>query len=179
MMASLPVAEGRCDTDAVSDFRIRAALRTDERDLVRLDRRTWAPDNSVAPMPEQDGAFFDAYHKPEHFLVAEQDGWLVGFVRVVQPVPLETGAHVRQIQGLAVDPDVRRKGLGRLLMEAACDEARRQGARRITLRVLSTNAAARRLYASMGFQVEGRLPAEFFIEGEYVDDILMGRSLDS
>jgi ribosomal protein S18 acetylase RimI-like enzyme len=161
----------------VSDIRIRAAERTDERELMRLDRRTWAPDNSIAPIPDENGAFFDAYHRPPDFLVAERDGRLIGFVRLVQPVPLEAGAHVRQIQGLAVDPDDRGRGLGRMLLEAACDEARRQGARRITLRVLSSNAVARRLYASAGFRVEGLLQDEFLIEGEYVDDVLMGRSL--
>jgi ribosomal protein S18 acetylase RimI-like enzyme len=161
----------------VSEFKIRTAARGDERALFELDRRTWAPDNSVVPKPDEGSAFFDAYHRPEHFLVAERDGRLVGFVRVVQPVPLETGAHVRQIQGLAVDPDERRRGLGRMLLEAACAAARSQGARRITLRVLSTNDIARKLYSSAGFAVEGVLPDEFFIEGEYVDDILMGRSL--
>jgi ribosomal protein S18 acetylase RimI-like enzyme len=161
----------------VSDFSIRAAVRGDERALALLDRITWAPDNSVTPAPKEGAAFFDAYHRPEQFLVAEQEGRLVGFVRIVQPVPLESGAHVRQIQGLAVDPVVRGRGLGRTLLEAACDEARQQGALRITLRVLSTNVIARRLYTSAGFRVEGVLPQEFFLAGEYVDDVLMGRSL--
>jgi ribosomal protein S18 acetylase RimI-like enzyme len=161
----------------VSEFRIRTAVRDDERALLGLDRRTWGPDNAVTPMPDEDAAFFDAQHRPEQFLVAEYEGRLVGFVRVVQPVPLDSAAHVRQIQGLAVDPDIRGRGLGRTLLEAACDVARRQGARRMTLRVLSTNTIARKLYASAGFAVEGMLPEEFFIEGEYVDDVLMGRSL--
>jgi ribosomal protein S18 acetylase RimI-like enzyme len=166
-----------CETDLVSDFRIRTAARADERALVELDRRTWALGNSITPKPEEGSAFFDACHRPEQFLVAVRGRRLIGFVRVVQPVSLETGAHVRQIQGLAVDPDERRRGLGRRLLEAACDAARSQGARRITLRVLSTNAIARELYSSAGFAVEGLLPEEFCIEGEYVDDILMGRSL--
>ena len=154
------------------------AERRDERALLALDRRTWAPDNSIAPLPEEGSAFFDHYHRPEQFLVAEHDdGRLAGFVRIVQPVPLDTGAHVRQIQGLAVDPLDRGNGLGRALLETACEEARRQGAIRITLRVLSTNKVARNLYAKAGFQIEGVLPDEFFIEGQYVDDILMGRKL--
>ncbi|NED74569.1 GNAT family N-acetyltransferase, partial [Streptomyces sp. SID9944] len=54
-------------------------------------------------------------------------------------------------------------------------EARRQGARRITLRVLGHNTPARRLYESEGYAVEGVLPGEFLLEGAYVDDVLMGR----
>jgi ribosomal protein S18 acetylase RimI-like enzyme len=162
----------------VSDFRIRPAVRADEVALIELDRRTWAPDNAITPIPEEGSAFFDHWHLPEQFLVAERDGRLVGFVRVVQPVPVQSGAHVRQIQGLAVDPTERRRGLGRTLLYAALDEARRQGAQRITLRVLSVNTPARRLYESQGFVVEGVLPREFLIDGVYVDDVLMGRPLD-
>jgi ribosomal protein S18 acetylase RimI-like enzyme len=162
----------------VSDFRIRTAVRADEVALIELDRRTWAPDNAITPIPEEGSAFFDHWHLPEQFLVAERDGRLVGFVRVVQPVPVQSGAHVRQIQGLAVDPTERRRGLGRTLLYAALDEARRQGAQRITLRVLSVNTPARRLYESQGFVVEGVLPREFLIDGVYVDDVLMGRPLD-
>jgi ribosomal protein S18 acetylase RimI-like enzyme len=162
----------------VSDFRIRSAVRADETALIELDRRTWAMDNAITPMPEEGSAFFDHWHLPEQFLVAECDGRLVGFVRVVQPVPVPSGAHVRQIQGLAVDPTERRRGLGRTLLDAALNEARRQGAHRITLRVLSVNTPARRLYESLGFVVEGVLPKEFLIDGVYVDDVLMGRPLD-
>ncbi|MBI0383539.1 GNAT family N-acetyltransferase, partial [Streptomyces albiflaviniger] len=87
-------------------------------------------------------------------------------------------AHVRQIQGLAVDERVRGQGVARALLGAAYQEARRQGATRMTLRVLGHNTPARRLYASEGFAVEGMLPGEFLLEGEYVDDVMMGRPLD-
>jgi ribosomal protein S18 acetylase RimI-like enzyme len=161
----------------VSDIRIRAAVRSDEAAMTALDQRTWAPDNAITPPPRDGFPFFDHLHRPEEFLVAERDGLLLGFVRVVQPVPVDSNSHVRQIQGLAVDPLERRLGIGRSLLESACDEARRQGARRITLRTLSSNLPAIRLYESAGFRVEGVLPEEFLIEGAYVDDVLMGRPL--
>ncbi|NUR65391.1 MAG: GNAT family N-acetyltransferase, partial [Streptomyces sp.] len=53
----------------------------------------------------------------------------------------------------------------------------RRGARRLTLRVLGHNTPARRLYESEGFVVEGVLPEEFLLDGEYVDDVFMGRGL--
>ncbi|CAL9437127.1 hypothetical protein SUDANB15_02152 [Streptomyces sp. enrichment culture] len=62
-------------------------------------------------------------------------------------------------------------------MRAAVAEARRRGARRITLRVLGHNTAARALYASEGFVVEGVRPEEFHLDGAYVDDVLTGPSL--
>jgi ribosomal protein S18 acetylase RimI-like enzyme len=166
-------------TPAASRVRIRGAALEDERALSDLDRTTWATDNAISPCPREGAAFFDLTHPPEQFLVAERAGRVVGFIRVVQPVPLPSGDHVRQIQGFAVDPAERGQGLGRLLLDAACAEARRQGARRITLRVLSVNARARRLYEAAGFAVEGVLPEEFFLDGRYVDDVLMGRSLST
>jgi RimJ/RimL family protein N-acetyltransferase len=162
---------------APGDMRIRRAVFEDDRALAALDQSTWGPDNAVSPPPHPDAAFFDLASPPEQFLIAERSGRLVGFIRLVQPVTLPSGDHVRQIQGFAVDPAEQGRGLGRMLLEAACQEARRQGALRITLRVLSVNARARRLYEAAGFAVEGVLPDEFFIEGRYVDDVLMGRSV--
>ncbi|MGX1121068.1 hypothetical protein RKD37_006431 [Streptomyces ambofaciens] len=60
---------------------------------------------------------------------------------------------------------------------AAVEEARQGGFRRITLRVLGHNTAARKLYESEGFVVEGVQPEEFHLDGQYVDDVLMGQML--
>jgi ribosomal protein S18 acetylase RimI-like enzyme len=159
------------------DLEIRQAVSEDGPALAELDRRTWAPDNSVMPRPGPDSVLLDDTHPPEDFMVAVRGSCVVGYVRLVQPVLLPSNAHVRQIQGLAVDFSERGRGVGRALVEAACERARHEGARRITLRVLSTNASARRLYERAGFTVEGVLPGEFHIEGRYVDDVLMGRPL--
>ena len=47
-------------------------------------------------------------------------------------------------------------GAGRALVEAAVADARRRGARKLTLRVFAANAGARRLYEAAGFEVEVR-----------------------
>ncbi|RAY16012.1 GNAT family N-acetyltransferase [Actinomadura craniellae] len=129
------------------------------------------------PRPRPGARFFGPNHSPDQFLVATRRK-VIGYVRLVQPTPYPSGAHVRQIQGLAVDPAEQGRGVGRALLEAACAEAARQGAWRVTLRVLSGNTSARRLYESAGFVVEGVLSAEFHIEGSYVDDVLMARRVD-
>jgi ribosomal protein S18 acetylase RimI-like enzyme len=162
----------------LSQFTIRPAKAADEGPLGELDRRAWSPVHAVTPEPEPPyPPFFDS-GPPDAFLVAEmpEDG-VVGYVRVVAPTPLASNAHVRQIQGLAVAEAARGRGVGLALVEAACSRAREQGARRITLRVLGPNVPARGLYTAAGFEVEGVLPEEFHIEGAYVDDVLMGRSL--
>ncbi|MCM2576372.1 GNAT family N-acetyltransferase [Streptomyces meridianus] len=162
-----------------SSLTIRPAVHADGAALAVLDRRTWSSLHAVTPEPTGSGDdFFDGLHLPEHVLVAESaDEGPVGYIRIVPASSLPSNAHVRQIQGLAVDVAARGQGVGRALVEAACEESRRQGAVRITLRVLGHNAPAQRLYAACGFAVEGVLPGEFLLDGEYVDDVLMGRAL--
>ncbi|MFF6972443.1 MULTISPECIES: GNAT family N-acetyltransferase [Streptomyces] len=169
-------------------FRVRSARAEDGAALGALDRDTWSTLHAVAPEPVPPyDPFFDSSHRPEHYLVAEEaegaegargPGGLLGYIRLVPPTPLLCNRHVRQIQGLAVAEAARGRGVARALLRAAYDEARRQGAVRMTLRVLGHNAPARALYESEGFTVEGVLPGEFHLGGEYVDDVLMGRRLD-
>ncbi|MFI5781628.1 GNAT family N-acetyltransferase [Nocardia sp. NPDC051570] len=161
----------------MSDVTIRNAVPADEPALADLNRRVWSPISDVIPRPAPEATFFADPADAEFYLVAELDARVVGYLRLVQPIPLPSGAHVRQIQGLAVDETVRRRGIARALLDEACAEARRQGGTRLTLRVLSTNATARRLYEREGFVVEGVLRNEFRIAGRYVDDIVMARSL--
>ncbi|MFF5531183.1 GNAT family N-acetyltransferase [Streptomyces cinerochromogenes] len=157
---------------------IRIARAADEDELAVLDRATWSTLHAVAPRPEPPyRPFFDERHRPEDFLVAESGGRVLGYIRLTHPTPLPSNAHVLAIQGFAVADEARGRGVGRALVRAAVAEARRRGARRLTLRVLGHNTPARSLYASEGFAVEGVLPGEFLIDGRYVDDVCMGRGL--
>ncbi|MFI1719967.1 GNAT family N-acetyltransferase [Streptomyces sp. NPDC020489] len=157
---------------------IRHATFDDEDALGRLDRATWSTLHAVAPRPQPPyEPFYGERFGPRDHLVAELDGVLVGYLRLAFPTPLASNAHVRQIQGLVVAAEARGAGVGRGLLRAAQEEARRLGARRLTLRVLAHNTPARKLYESEGFVVEGVLPEEFLLDGVYVDDVLMGRDL--
>jgi hypothetical protein len=52
---------------------------------------------------------------------------------------------------MGVVPDLRRRGIGELLMRDVLDAARGLGLRRVTLEVLEQNEGARRLYDRIGF----------------------------
>lgn len=67
-------------------------------------------------------------------------------------------ADESEILTLAVDPAVRRGGLGRRLVERARSEAGARGAGAMFLEVAETNEAARALYAAFGFVEIGRRP---------------------
>jgi ribosomal protein S18 acetylase RimI-like enzyme len=156
---------------------IRPVRPADGSVLLDLDRRCWSPAHDVTEGPALANGTFLGEH-PEDIVVAELAGQVVGYVKVAPPTTLPSNAHVQQVQGLLVEPGVRGSGIGRALLDAAIGLARQRGARRIWLRVLSTNPAAQRLYASAGFTVEGVLRGEFCRDGVDVDDVLMGRRLD-
>lgn len=57
-------------------------------------------------------------------------------------------AHLRM---LGVDPDARRRGIGRRLVEACIGEAARRGKTMLTLHTTRRMKAAQRMYESLGF----------------------------
>ena len=65
---------------------------------------------------------------------------------------LQVVADEMHVHNLAVRPERRGAGLGRLLMELGLDWGRRRGARRAFLEVRPSNAPALSLYASLGFR---------------------------
>lgn len=168
---------------------VRRARLSDDAALLRIDALTWTSAVSPAAARTDRTSFFDDRTTPSDVLVAEADagvvggvigcviGYVIGYVQVQQAIPLPSHVHVLEISGLAVDPERRRSGAGRALVEAAVEEARRRGARKLSLRVLAGNTAARRLYDACGFEAEGVLREEFLLDGRYVDDVLMARHL--
>jgi ribosomal protein S18 acetylase RimI-like enzyme len=158
---------------------IRKATHADEAALAALDRTTWSARTTPSPMPDADRPFFGERAVPEEVLVADDGGEVVGYAHLAHPTRLESNRHVLQLRGLSVDPRRQREGIGRMLLEAAIDDAAERGASRVTLRVLSTNAPALAAYAACAFEVEGVQRGEFRLDGEDVDDVLMARSIGS
>ena len=166
---------------------IRQARPEDEAALREIDAATWSADVSPAPPPPAGKAFFDGRIQPADVLVAEiasaeiasaeVASAVVGYAALGSATALASNAHVMVVRSVAVDPARQRRGAGRRLMEASVAEARARGARKLVLRVLGVNVRARQLYESCGFQVEGILREEFFLDGRYVDDVLMARTL--
>ena len=156
---------------------VRPATAADEAPLAALDLATWSWLSSPLPQPGEDWTFFHEQRPVDEVLVAVVDGEIAGYVRVAPATPLAATSHVRQIRGITVEPALRGRGIGRALVDAAIAEARRRGARRLTLRVFAPNEPARRLYESAGFVVEGVQREEFFLNDQYVDDILMALRL--
>lgn len=85
-----------------------------------------------------------------------------------------------ELLAIAVDPKVRRRGLGGTLLAAAETAARGAGAHRIILEVAEGNAAAAALYAAAGYARIGRRRAYYRrADGRREDALLMARHLAS
>lgn len=160
---------------------VRVARPKDEAGLARLDAAAWTPASGFPSVLERVNdpffTFFTDDSPPGAHLVAELDGRLAGYIRVKPVTPLRENAHVLGIVGLAVAPGSRRRGVASALLAAAEQHARARGARKLSLRVLSSNETAMRLYERHGFQREGTLRDEFFIGGLFVDDVVMAKRL--
>jgi RimJ/RimL family protein N-acetyltransferase len=85
--------------------------------------------------------------------------------------------HVAEL-GLMVAAGARRRGIGSALMEEAMRWARGSGIVKLELTVFPHNAPAIALYRKLGFREEGLLRRRYFIDGRYIDAMLMGLDLD-
>jgi len=74
---------------------------------------------------------------------------------------IRTIAGEAELLTIAVDPTLRRRGLGRTLLDAALVRARARGAAAIFLEVAADNVAAIGLYEAAGFQRSGTRPGYY------------------
>ena len=151
---------------------LRFAVPEDDERLSDLDGLTWSAAVSPAPVPHHSDSFFRKAIPGDVMVVVDTDQ-ILGYVQFRRPTELKSNDHVWEINGLAVDPSNQRMGLGRMLLSSALEEVWRRGGRRVTLRVLSTNEIAQRLYSDCGFTVEGTLRGEFKLDGVDIDDVQM------
>ena len=102
---------------------------------------------------------------------------LVGIVGLAYE-PREKARHKVTLFGMYVNPVHQQKGLGRRLVEAALDEARKQPRLKlIQLTVTAGNDAAFALYQRCGFIQYGLEPLAVRVGVEYFDKIHMWREL--
>jgi RimJ/RimL family protein N-acetyltransferase len=157
---------------------LRAVEREDIKRLHALNQHVelvLAGDGHWQPVPL--AAFEKQYEKhldnqEQSAFVIEVDGKVIG----------DIGLHSRDRRsrvssfGVAIyDPEYLSKGYGReaiaLLLGWAFDT---QNYERFWLTTWSTNERAIRCYRAVGFVEEGRLRRQIFVDGQYVDTVVMG-----
>ena len=101
----------------------------------------------------------DIVHSRSHAILVAAEGELrLGFALLVFDLPDEvTGLAQAFLAYMAVEVGQRGHGVGRLLLAACEEEARRHGTPYLGLMVTEGNAAAQRLYEMAGYRTERRL----------------------
>jgi ribosomal-protein-alanine N-acetyltransferase len=118
---------------------------TDIDAVVRIER-------DVFPDPWPRSAFTEIVDHSNHvnLVLALADGAVAGYV-----IALAVADEI-QVQNIALDVSVRRRGYGRLLLREAEAEGQRRGARCAILDVRAGNEPALALYLKSGYHMIGR-----------------------
>ncbi len=142
----------------VAPFRLRRLPR-----VLRIERASFGPE----AWPRR--LFLEYYREcGEWFVVAKLGGRIAGYgIACIE-------ARSGEIVSIAVHPDYRRRGVGNALMRQALAALAAAGARRVELMVRTGNAAAAKLYRSLGFR-RVRVERGYYEDGG--DGVLMARAL--
>ena len=121
-------------------FSIRQMVAEDCEQVVYIDeqciRNSWSMKD-----------FEDLFHYMDnHYLVAECEGKLVGFVGLIQFVDSADITHI------AVLPEYQSNRIGSALMQGIFVMARKLNIKTIHLEVRTSNTHARHMYESLGFE---------------------------
>ena len=87
--------------------------------------------------------------------VAEMEGNVCGFLAAAG-----TGSEW-ELENIVTENSLRRKGIGRRLLQSLFEHARGAGGQKLFLQVREDNAAAKGLYECSGFRICGRRPGYY------------------
>ncbi len=76
-----------------------------------------------------------------------------------------------------VEREYRARGVGSRLLEALLERARMLGYHKVVLTAMAHNAAARTLYARFGFRAVGTFKEQGFVDGRWIDTVIMEKIL--
>lgn len=105
-----------------------------------------------------------------NLVLADSEARIVGYILA------QVGADELQIQNIAVEPSLRRHGLGAMLLRRAEAEGVARGALCSVLDVRTTNEAAMALYHSFGYRMIGR--RKDYYRRPVCDALVLFRRLD-
>jgi aminoglycoside 6'-N-acetyltransferase I len=143
--------------DKVNDICVRVARLADREPLARLRAALW-PESSAEEHARELASILSGKGlgtMPLIELVAEEsDGALVGFAEVglrSHADGCDVGHVVGYLEGWYVVESHRKKGIGRKLLRAAEEWARRQGCVEMASDALLENEVSQRAHAALGF----------------------------
>ena len=154
-------------------FKLRKFEPNDLQSVMQINR-VCLPENYT------DLFFIDLHERfPEAFIVAEEDGKIVGYIMGRIEVGLSNlglGGLIRKghVVSIAVLPQSRRKGVAQALINTAMDGMRYYKAKQCFLEVRVTNNVGIALYKKLGFEVSRTING-YYSDGE--DAYVMSKKL--
>jgi RimJ/RimL family protein N-acetyltransferase len=109
-------------------------------------------------------------------IVAQAGENIVGHLRLFPMWFGAKGRHVGEI-GIVIAQPWRERGIGKAMLAYALDWARFAQFQRLIASVFATNLRALKLFLLYNFIQEGCRPVQFLVDGQYLDEILLGRFL--
>jgi len=133
---------------------VRRAKNEDLRRIVEIEGRSFKYPYSILVLT----TLLNLY--PEYFLVCEYCGEVIGYVVAV--IDKDSSGHIVSI---AVDPNYRGLGIGRLLMNSIESKLRNDGITKFKLEVAVSNYVAINMYKSLGYEVV-KVLKNYYPDGE-------------
>lgn len=161
-----PNHQGECSNGSV--ISIRSFRPPDLARLYKLDQACFPPGIAYS---EFDLRRFIASPRSSCW-IAEEDGWLAGFTLIERL--LQNRHRTGHVITIDVDAQMRRRGVGRLLLDFAAGELRGEGVSAMVLEVAENNDGARAFYERMEFRQMGKIP-RYYPGG--VTALVMGKEL--
>ncbi len=121
--------------------------------------------------PEDVRGWFDGVHP---IVVVEEEGRIIAFASTSTYRPRTCYAGIAEFSVYAARA-ARRRGAGRLAMEALIREAERAGFWKLVSRVFPENTASLRLLRSVGFREVGRYEKHGRLDGAWRDVLIVER----
>ncbi|WP_285115770.1 ribosomal protein S18-alanine N-acetyltransferase [Leifsonia sp. fls2-241-R2A-40a] len=146
-------------------YQLRRAALDDVPAIMGLERSifvndAWSEASMTSEVTGEHGYYLVAFQP-------ETPERIDGYAGLLAP----RGGAEGDIQTIAVAPHARRRGLGRVLMQALIGEARKRGATEVFLEVRADNPGAQTLYRELGFSEIGVRPKYYQPDG--VDAVVM------
>jgi RimJ/RimL family protein N-acetyltransferase len=163
-------------------FVVRKPAENDAANIIAYSKILFASTDQVLTVPEEYTITVENEkiwinnlntNPNSKLLVAELDLQIVGLLFFMPNTKIKN-AHTGEF-GVSVHPNFQGLGIGRVLIEALLDWAKRNAIiEKVFLNVFATNKHAIELYEDLGFIEEGRhIKAIKQVTGEYVDIIQM------
>jgi ribosomal protein S18 acetylase RimI-like enzyme len=115
---------------------------------------------------------------PHQIVFGAFDGQKLVGIAGLRREKLAQVAHRGFVWGVAVDPERRKEGIGKRLMQRVISHARDEGLLQIQLAVAVENAAGQALYRSLGFKSFGIEPRSLRVDDKFYDEEHMVLLLD-